>query len=135
MAKYLMEADYIGAGITGLIKEGGSRRRSAVADLFKSMGGALEAFYYAFGARDVFLIGELPDDATAMAMALKINSSGAAACRVTVLVTPEDMDVAVRKTGSYRAPGAEADKAEIAKWDNEGGHQAPDEKNSAYGGA
>jgi uncharacterized protein with GYD domain len=135
MGKYLLQANYIGAGISGLIKEGGSRRRSAVAELFRSMGGSMEAFYYAFGDRDVFAIGELPDDATAIALALKINSSGAATCKLTVLVTPENMDEAVKKTGTYRAPGLDLDKVAIAKWDNEGGHQLPDSATPPSGGA
>jgi uncharacterized protein with GYD domain len=128
MGKYLLEADYVGPGIAGLIREGGSRRRAAVAELFKSMGGSLEAFYYAFGEHDVLAIGELPDDATAMALALRINASGAAACRVTVLVMPEALDQSVRKTGRYRAPGANAEQAELAKWDDEGGHPAPEDE-------
>jgi uncharacterized protein with GYD domain len=128
MGKYLMAADYVGAGITGLIKEGGSRRRSAISDLFDSMGGRLESFYYALAERNVYLIGELPDDATAMAMALKINSSGVATCSVTVLVSPEDMDIAVRKTGRYRAPGMDLEQAGLATWDNEGGHPPANEK-------
>ena len=127
MGKYLLQADYVGPGISGLIREGGSRRRAAVAELFKSMGGSLDAFYYAFGDHDVFTLGELPDDATAMAMALKINASGAASCRVTKLVAPEALDQAVKKTGVYRAPGAEIDPRDIAKWDDEGGHAAPDD--------
>lgn len=127
MGKYLMAADYVGAGIAGLIKEGGSRRRSAIADLFESMGGRLESFYYALAERNVYLIGELPDDATAMAMALKINSSGVATCTVTVLVSPEDMDVAVRKTGRYRAPGVDPLQAGLSTWDNEGGHPSANE--------
>jgi uncharacterized protein with GYD domain len=128
MGKYLLEADYVGPGIAGLIREGGSRRRAAVAELFKSMGGSLEAFYYAFGEHDVLTIGELPDDATAMALALQINASGAASCRVTVLVLPEALDQSVKKTGRYRAPGVGIDQAEMAKWDYEGGHQAPEER-------
>jgi uncharacterized protein with GYD domain len=128
MGKYLLEADYVGPGIAGLIREGGSRRRAAVAELFKSMGGSLEVFYYAFGEHDVFTIGELPDDATAMALALQINASGAASCRVTVLVMPEALDQSVRKTGRYRAPGANAEQAALAKWDDEGGHPAPEDE-------
>lgn len=127
MGKYLMAADYVGTGITGLIKEGGTRRRSAIADLFGSMGGRLEAFYYAFAERNVYLIGELPDDATAMAMALKIDSSGVATCRVTVLLSPEDMDIAVKKTGRYRAPGMDMEQIGLATWDNEGGHPSVNE--------
>ncbi|MFC3106958.1 GYD domain-containing protein [Undibacterium arcticum] len=121
MPKYLIEANYVGEGINGLLKEGGTKRRAAVDELFKSMGGAVEAFYYAFGDKDVFIIGELPDNATAAALALRVNASGAATCKTIVLMTPQEVDEAVKKTAIYRPPGYELDQAEVAKWDNEGG--------------
>lgn len=122
MPKYLIEATYVGVGVAGLLKEGGTRRRAAVEELFKSVGGTVEAFYYAFGDKDVYIIGDLPDNATATALALKVNASGAATCRTTVLITPQEVDQAVKKTATYRPPGYEAEQAEVAKWDNEGGH-------------
>jgi uncharacterized protein with GYD domain len=105
MQKYLIQANYVGEGINGLLKEGGTRRRAAVDELFKSMGGTVEAFYFAFGDKDVFIIGELPDNATAAALALRVNAAGAASCKTTVLITPQEVDQAVKKTGSYRPPG------------------------------
>ena len=125
MPKYLIEARYVGAGIEGLLKEGGSRRRVAIDELFKSVGGSVEAFYYAFGDKDVIIIGTLPDNATAAALVFKVNASGAAYCRTVVLMTPEEIDTAVAKSSRYRPPGAELDEAEAAKWDSEGGHLAP----------
>ena len=122
MPKYLIEATYVGVGVAGLLKEGGTRRRAAVEELFKSVGGTVEAFYYAFGDKDVYIIGDLPDNATATALALKVNASGAATCRTTVLITPQEVDQAVKKTAIYRPPGYEAEQAEVAKWDSEGGH-------------
>lgn len=121
MPKYLIEANYVGEGINGLLKEGGTRRRAAVDELFKSMDGRLESFYYAFGEKDVYLVGELPDNATAAALALRVNASGAAMCRTTVLITPEEIDLAVKMTVTYRPPGYEIEQ-EVAKWDYEGGH-------------
>lgn len=121
MPKYLIEANYVGEGINGLLKEGGTRRRVAVDELFKSMDGRLESFYYAFGEKDVYLVGELPDNATAAALALRVNASGAAMCRTTVLITPEEIDLAVKMTVTYRPPGYEIEQ-EVAKWDYEGGH-------------
>lgn len=122
MPKYLIEATYVGEGISGLLKEGGTKRREAVDELFKSMGGTVEAFYFAFGEKDVFIIGELPDNATAAALVLRVNAAGAAVCRTTVLITPQEVDQAVKKTATYRPPGYEVDPAEVAKWDSEGGH-------------
>lgn len=122
MPKYLIQANYVGEGINGLLKEGGSMRRAAVETLFKSMDGAVEAFYYAFGDTDVFIIGELPDNVSASALALRVNASGAASCRTTVLLTTQEVDAAVKKTARYRPPGFDVDPNEMAKWDAEGGH-------------
>lgn len=122
MSKYLIEANYVGEGVSGLLKEGGTRRRAAVDELFASVGGTVEAFYYAFGDKDVFIIGELPDNATAAALTLRVNASGAAMCKTTVLMTVQEVDEAVKKTTTYRPPGYQVDEAEVAKWDNEGGH-------------
>ncbi len=49
MAKYMVQANYTAKGLEGLLKEGGSSRREAVDKAVKSLGGTLEAFYYAFG--------------------------------------------------------------------------------------
>ena len=122
MPKYLIEANYVGEGVSGLLKEGGTRRREAVDELFKSMGGKVEAFYFAFGDKDVYIIGELPDNAAATALALRVNAAGAAMCKTTVLITPQEVDRAVKMSVTYRPPGNEVDPAEVAKWNNEGGH-------------
>ena len=67
----------------------------------------MEAFYYAFGEHDVYAISDLPDDVTAAAPGLRINSSGLVSITTTVLLTPEDIDNATKKSVNYRAPGAE----------------------------
>jgi hypothetical protein len=41
MAKYLIEANYGGDGIRGLLKEGGTSRRSAVEEAAKTVGGSV----------------------------------------------------------------------------------------------
>jgi len=105
MPKYLVEANYVGEGVKGLLKEGGSGRRAAVEKLFGSVGGKIESFYYAFGDTDLFVIADLPDNATAAALSLVVSAAGAATTRVTVLLTPEEIDAATKKTPSYRPPG------------------------------
>jgi uncharacterized protein with GYD domain len=69
------------------------------------LGGTLEAFYYAFGETDAYVIAEAPDNVSMAALALTINASGVAAVKTTVLLTPEEIDEAVKKTPSYRPPG------------------------------
>lgn len=105
MAKYLWEANYVGEGLKGLLKEGGSSRRALVEKILDSMGGKLEAFYYAFGETDLYAIVEMPDNVSAASFALTVGASGAVTLKTTVLMTPEEIDKAVKKTPSYRSPG------------------------------
>jgi uncharacterized protein with GYD domain len=105
MAKYLFEASYTVEGAKGLAREGGTGRRAAIAKMTESLGGKLEAFYYAFGDVDAYVIVDLPDNTTAAAIALAVNESGAAAVKTVVLIPPEDMDKAGKKTVDYRPPG------------------------------
>lgn len=104
MAKYLVEASYIGDGVQALRQEGGSARRAAVERACASVGGALDAFYYAFGESDVVAIMDLPD-ATAAGVALLVAASGKVNIKTTVLLTPEEVDVAAKVSAEYRSPG------------------------------
>ena len=65
----------------------------------------MEAFYYAFGETDAYAIAEVPDNASMAALALTISASGAVTVKTTVLMTPEEVDAAAKKTPSYRPPG------------------------------
>ena len=105
MPKYLVQASYTTEGIRGLLKDGGSKRRAAAEQAIKSLGGKLEAFYFAFGDTDAFAIAEAPDNASAAAVALAVGASGAVHAKTTVLLTPEEMDQAAKKTVSYTPPG------------------------------
>jgi uncharacterized protein with GYD domain len=105
MAKYLIKSSYTLEGTKGLLKEGGSGRKAAVAQMIQGMGGKLEAFYYAFGEPDVYLIVDVPDQTSAVAMSLVVNSRGGARISTTPLITPEEIDAACKKSVSYRAPG------------------------------
>lgn len=105
MTKYLFEANYVGEGIKGLMRDGGTKRRDAVDEALKSVGGSLESFYYAFGETDVLGVFDIPDQADAVALSLMINSTGAVNLRLKPLMSPQDIDDAAQKTPSYRAPG------------------------------
>ena len=106
MPKYLVEASYTVEGVKGIQSAGGSSRRDAIAALAESVGGQLESFYFAFGERDVYTVVDLPDNESATAVALTVNASGAVKVRTTVLVTPEEVDAAAKRSVAYRAPGA-----------------------------
>ena len=106
MGKYLFQASYTQAGINGLLKEGGTKRRAALTETIEGAGGTVESLYYAFGKSDLYITADLPDDATATAVSLNIGAAGALSVSITVLVSPETVDEALGKTVPYRAPGA-----------------------------
>jgi uncharacterized protein with GYD domain len=105
MARYLFSASYTTDGVRGLMKEGGSARREAVRQGVEAAGGRLEGFYYTFGKEDVIVIAEVPDNVTAAALSLTISATGSVGIRTTVLLTPEEIDEATKKSVSYRPPG------------------------------
>jgi uncharacterized protein with GYD domain len=106
MPKYMIEAAYTLEGVKGLQKAGGSSRRDAIAAVAESVGGRLESFYFAFGERDVYTVIELPDNETATAVALTVNASGAVNVRTTILLSPEEVDAAAKRSVDYRPPGS-----------------------------
>ena len=105
MPKYLITGSYTAEGARGLLKEGGSGRRAATEQLVASVGGKLEAYYFAFGSDDFYVIADLPGNVEAAAGALQAAASGAIGTRTIVLLTPEEVDAAIRLTPSYRPPG------------------------------
>ena len=105
MAKYLVQASYTTEGMKGLLKDGGRKRRQAVEKLIGSVGGTVESVYYAFGKHDVIAIIDLPDNVSAAAASMTIGASGAVTNSITVLLTPEDIDAAIKKSPTYTPPG------------------------------
>jgi len=105
MPKYLLEASYLPEGAKGILKDGGSKRRLAAEATVKQVGGKLEAFYFAFGKHDAYIIVDVPDNVSAAAASLAVNASGAITTRTTVLLTPEELDQAAKKTIKYAPPG------------------------------
>jgi uncharacterized protein with GYD domain len=106
MPKFLIKASYNPDGVRGLLKEGGSKRRAAVQKVVESMGGTLDAFYYAYGPDDAVIIADLPDANSGVALSLTVNATGAVRLSTTPLISPEEIDSATKKTVKYRAPGS-----------------------------
>ena len=105
MATYLFEASYSSDGVRGLIRDGGARRRAAIEAAAASLGGRVEAFYFAFGDVDAYLIVDLPDNVRANALSLAVNQSGAVQLKTTVLMTAEEIDQAIAQKVEYQPPG------------------------------
>ena len=105
MPKYLIEGSYSAQGAEGVRTKGGSARRDAVAEMVSGMGGEMESFYFAFGASDVYVTVDVPDNEAAAAVALAVNATGGIAIKTVVLLTPEEVDAAAERSVNYRPPG------------------------------
>jgi uncharacterized protein with GYD domain len=105
MPKYLFHGSYTQTGAQGLLKEGGTSRKETISALAKSMGGSVESFYFAFGGDDVHVIVDIPDHATAAALSIAVAAAGTVNLTTTVLIEPEEIDEAVKKTVNYKPPG------------------------------
>ena len=105
MPKYMLRVNYTADGARGLIQDGGSKRRAVAQRAAESVGGKVESFHFAFGDTDAYVVAELPDAASAASIALTVSASGGATVQTTVLMTPEEVDTAARKSPLYAAPG------------------------------
>lgn len=105
MPKYLITGSYTSAGAQGVLAKGGSDRRVAVEKLTASVGGTVEAFYFAFGGDDIVTIIDAPDNESIASVAMTVGASGLVDIRTTVLLTPEEVDGAAKRSVSYRGPG------------------------------
>jgi uncharacterized protein with GYD domain len=105
MAKYLIEASYTAEGMHGLAKDKASGRKAAVEAALTSLGGKLDSIHYAFGASDVYVICDMPDNVAAAAMAMTVAGSGLVHAKTIPLLTVEEVDQALSKKTGYRAPG------------------------------
>ena len=106
MAKYLLKVSYSVDGLKGVMKDGGTGRVRSVERALAGVGGSVEAFYFAFGGADVYVIVELRDNAAAAAVAAAVASSGAISSYETVvLLSPEEVDKAMNVAVEYTPPG------------------------------
>ena len=94
MARFLVKASYTTEGAKGVQSAGGTGRRDAVAKMAEGLGGKLESFYFAFGETDAYVVLDLPDNRSAAAASIAVNTSGGATSEVVVILTPEDIDAA-----------------------------------------
>ena len=107
MSKYLLKVSYTPEGIKGVVKAGGSSRVTAVENALAGVGGSLESFYFALGTDDVYVVADVPDNATALALGATIVSSGAiSSYQTVVLLSAAEVDEAMQTNIGYRPPGS-----------------------------
>lgn len=101
MAKYMIGASYNSDGVSRMLADGASKRREVAENLVASLGGTMEAFYFCFGDDDLIVIVDVPDNVSAAAASLAVNSGGVVTAKTTVLLTTEEMDQAIGTEASY----------------------------------
>ncbi len=105
MSKYMIEVKYTLDGVKGLQAEGGSARVAAATALIESVGGTVDAFHFAFGETDAYVIVDMPDAISAAAAALAVSAGGGATTQTVALLTAGEADAAAAKKTLYRPPG------------------------------
>ena len=105
MPKYLYHGSYTDKGLKGLMKDGGSKRVEITKKAIESLGGRMEAYYFALGGNDFYIILEVSDNVKAITGSLVANASGTVKVNITALVSPEEIDLAVKQTMDWRPPG------------------------------
>ncbi len=103
--KILSYGNYVGDGVKGLIKDGGSSRVAAVRKAIEAAGGTLECMYFSGFEYDYFNITNWPDSVSAAAVALTFRATGLVTVNAHVIMTAEEMDEAAKKSIAYRGPG------------------------------
>ena len=111
MPKYLLNVNYSVEGAKGVLKDGGTARRQVVEKLVQGLGGTIETFYFCFGKYDVVLVVDLPDNEAVTAASLTVGATGAAEVQTTTLLSPEEVDRAVKRKVTYTPPGAPRSKS------------------------
>jgi len=105
MPSYLVTARYTADGVKGVLKNGGTQRADAVRTAIEALGGTMHSFHFAFGADDVFVVADLPDNTAAAAIGLAVGSTGLVASKIVVLLSPAEIDAAAKLQVNYQPPG------------------------------
>ncbi len=106
MPHYLIRASFTSEAWANLIKNP-QNRREVVAKAIESAGGKQEAFYFALGEDDAYVIVDMPDNVSAAALGMTVSASGALkSYSTTALMTAEEGMEAMKKAGgvAYRPP-------------------------------
>ena len=106
MPRYLVQASYTTAAAAAFVNNP-QDRVAGVRALAQKVGGSLESMDYCLGDFDLVAVATLPDDLTAAAMALAVNSAGhIKSYKTTRLMSAEEFLSAQQKAHgvTYQAP-------------------------------
>ncbi len=105
MPKFLVRARYTAEGMKALRKERASGREKAIAAACASLGGRLEALYYALGDDDAVVIVDMPSHIHVTKLNVAVGASGMASTTTVPLLTIAEADEALGEGVNYRPPG------------------------------
>ena len=100
-AKYMLKASYTVEGTRGLMKEGGSRAVQPLQTAVEGMGGRMEVLLLYLGRAGRSRDRRRPDLVTITALSWRSMQQVAFRVSTSVLVTPEQIDEAAKKSVSY----------------------------------
>jgi uncharacterized protein with GYD domain len=106
MPTYLFEVSYSVEGAKGLLQQGGTGRHAVIDKALSALGGSIESFHYALGHEDAYLIANLPDAEAVAALSVNVAAGGGARVTTHELLTPEQVDSALKQTVDYSPPGS-----------------------------
>ncbi len=83
-------------------------RSAAAREVGESLGGKLLGFWFTFGEYDGAFLADMPDNASAAALAMAVGATGAVHIETTVLMDMDEAQDAMRKAAAatYRPPTA-----------------------------
>jgi uncharacterized protein with GYD domain len=109
MPIYISRGRFTSNAIKGMLDKP-ENREEAVADLFKSVGGKLIAWYLTFGRHDWLAIGEFPDEKAAASAVLAAAAGGSLSdTETTIAMTAKDAAATFKSAGqtakNFRSAG------------------------------
>lgn len=102
MPKFLIQASYTADGLRALKKEHPLNRMAAVKEMVSSIGGKMDAMYWALGEDEAVLIFDLPNSETAAALSIHVGAAGLVRTKTTRLLNLKDMEDALSKEIQYK---------------------------------
>ena len=103
MPQYLGRFSYTSESVKTMVSNPQDRAEAAKLAA-EALGGRLREFWFSFGEFDGAFWAEMPDNTTAAALSMLVGESGVVSkLETTVLLTMDEAQEAMRKTGKARA--------------------------------
>ena len=102
MGKYLFKVIITNVRAAGAPAAFGAEWESSLREAVAHVGGSVEAIYFAFGDTDIYMVADVPDEASVAALSLGISNGRDATVRTVVLFDPSRIGAPI---WTWRPPG------------------------------